>query len=254
MTVSPLSDRTLFLIARSISGRWNRRTYEDLLLELGLYGIDELRGEEGYSRLNKDDFIIETLRDQGRNVLSLLATLDERHALNAEATRALALDGVEFGVSLAGDIAVPAREESTLESGLRRQGLQAAMNFFDQSAQNYVQGAYEAANAMTRSALEHQVQEIAQRISAMRANEPIPQRNRNFIGPVDYRNYLETTRFLEASEKSFLDHFYHYASTNGSHPGVSSEAEARLRRFVAVAIALLFVEKLDNQAFMQSLV
>lgn len=33
MTVSPLSDRTLFLIARSISGRWNRRTYEDLLLE-----------------------------------------------------------------------------------------------------------------------------------------------------------------------------------------------------------------------------
>lgn len=103
-----------------------------------------------------------------------------------------------------------------LRAGYGAKGCKPQWGFFDESAQNYVQGAYEAANAMTRSALEHQVQEIAQRISAMRANEPIPQRNRNFIGPVDYRNYLETTRFLEASEKSFLDHFYHYASTNGS--------------------------------------
>lgn len=182
----------------------------------------------------------------------MLEALEEKRALNKEAKQALASIGFELDVPLAGDLADPAEEHSRLELGLQGLGLNEVQNFLDQSFDNYIQGNYEASNAMSRTALEHLVEQIALKISSLRNNEDIPQRGR-YISPADYRTYLFSTGFLDDSEKQFLDKFYGYASTDGSHPGISTESESRLRRFVAVGIALLYIEKLNNDEFMTGL-
>ena len=124
--------------------------------------------------------------------------------------------------------------------------------YLDQSFNSFIQGDFEASNAISRTALEEIIQQIAKKISSAR-NYTIPLNRFGRVEPKEYREYLYNTQFIDMSEKQFLDNFYYYASTDGSHPGVSSEAEARLRRFVVVAIILLFCEKLENTGFMSNI-
>lgn len=248
-----MSDATLLKVTDNIRSNLSRPDYEQFLVELGLYSLDELRDKEHgeYASLSKREFIIRTLQESDE--LRFLEALNDRITFRVSTRRALALDGIQFGRTVAGHLAEPAKERNRLEIALAHHNLNQVQTFLDQSWDNYVQGNFEAANAMTRTALEHLVELIASQISSAMGNEGIPQQGR-YIGPADYRNYLRVAGFLDKSEKGFLDSFYGYASTGGSHPGVSSEADARLRRFVAVGIALLFVEKLNNTSFMSGLI
>jgi hypothetical protein len=244
-----LPDHILIKVVRSIDACMTRPRYEELLVELQFYSFDTLRYEREYYKLNKRSLIITSFKEKDGELL--LNALEERGALNDEAKQALASIGFEIDRSLAGILAQPVEEHSRLEAGLRRLGLEQVQGFLDQSMDNYIQKHYEASNSMTRTALEHLVEQVAIKLSSLRNNEVIPQRGR-YLSPTDYRVYLATTGFIDNAEKEFLDKFYGYASTDGSHPGISSEAEARLRRFVVVAIALFYTEKLKNDQFMKA--
>ena len=248
--MSWLPDAILLRVVDSVDHSMTRPKYEELMVRLGLYSLSALRDDEEYYRLSKRDLIIRTFNE--RDEETLLSALNDEGALNKDALRALAGIGYEVGQSLAGDLAEPVEEQSRLESALANLGFGQVQAFLDQSLDNYLQGNYESSKAMARTALEHLVEQIARQISESRGNEPIPQQAKH-LSPADYRRYLRSTGFLDDSEKDFLDKFYGYASTDGSHPGVSTEAEARLRRFVVVGIALLYLEKLANELFMDSL-
>lgn len=245
-----LSEPTLLSIRDDIARKYSRRKYEELLAKFGAISLVELREGE-YSRiLSKEEFIFETF---GFLSDTFLKVLYKDKALSGNTINALAMEGEELEASIAGSIAEPVVEQSRLQIELNRHNLQQMHHFLDQSLENYVNGNYEAANAMTRSALEYFVQEIATRISVLRGGEAIPFTGHHGIQPVHYRDYLHDRHFLDDSEHRFLNAFYGYGSSNGSHPGISSEAEARLRRFVVTGIALLFLEKLNNEAFMNGL-
>lgn len=245
-----LPDHILIKVVRSIDASMTQPRYEELLVEHQLYSLDTLRDDEEYYKLSKRELIIASFKENDEELL--IGALEERGALNKEAKQALASVGFEIDVPLAGDLAQPVEEHSRLEAGLRRLGLDQVQDFLDQSLDNYIQENYEASNAMARTALEHLVEQIALKVSSLRNNEAIPQR-RKYMSPADYRAYLVTTGFIDDAEKQFLDKFYGYASTDGSHPGISTESESRLRRFVVVGIALLYLEKLSNDQFMNAL-
>jgi len=245
-----LPDHILIKVVRSIAGSMTRPRYEELLVELQLYSLHTLRDDEEYYKLSKNDLIIASFKEKDEGLL--LEALEERGALNREAKQALASIGFEIDVPLAGNLAQPSKEHSRLEVGLRRFGLEQVQAYLEQSLGNYIRENYEASNAMARTALECLVEQIAIKLSSLRNNEAIPQRGK-YLSPADYRAYLLTTGFLDDAEKKFLDKFYGYASKDGSHPGISSEAESRLRRFVVVGIALLYLEKLSNDEFLVGL-
>jgi len=246
-----IPDHVIIRLVDDIDRSLTRSRYEEVLIEFQLYSISTLRDDPDYTDLNKREMIARTLQE--RCNWELLVALHERRILSNNTYRALSNLGYEFGQSIAGDLADPIEETSRLESELRSQGMEDVRSFLEQSLDNYADGNYEAANAMTRTALEQLVQIVANKINGRRGNEAIPQRGR-YLSPSDYRDYLHNTGFLDDSEKQFLDKFYGYASTDGPHPGISSEAEARLRKFVLVGISLLFLEKLNNREFIASLV
>lgn len=247
-----VSDAVLLKIVSDIDNSMTRKNYHDLLVEGGLYEYADLTDpSERLTRLSKCDMIRETLRES--DGLIIVKALKNKQKLSPETMRALSIAGIDIEQTIAGELAKPLEEQSRLESELLSQGFDQVHNYFTQSFDNFVQGNYEAANAMTRTALENLIENIASKISVLRSNEAIPQRGR-YRNPGDYRNYLKQTNFLDMPEKELLDKFYNYASGNGSHPGISSEAEARLRRFVAIGITLLFLEKVNNTSFMNGLV
>jgi hypothetical protein len=243
-----ISDLSFSLIVNDIA-KMNRRRYEKLLVELELFSEAKLRDEPYYNYINNKDLAYYTFKE---DPFKILEALDREEKLSAETKRALYMDGIEFGNSLAGDIANPIEESSVLKISLNKLGLTRVQNFLDQSFNSFIQGDFEASNAISRTALEEIIQQIAKKISSAR-NYTIPLNRFGRVEPKEYREYLYNTQFIDMSEKQFLDNFYYYASTDGSHPGVSSEAEARLRRFVVVAIILLFCEKLENTGFMSNI-
>ncbi|MBS9387072.1 MAG: hypothetical protein HEQ24_23875 [Dolichospermum sp. BR01] len=244
-----ISDLTFSLILNDIE-KMNRSKYEKFLIELELFSEVKLRNEP-YSLYRKNrDFAYYTFPKD--DPFKILEALNRENKLSARTKRALYIDGIEFGTSLAGDIANPVEESSFLKISLNKLGLTQVQNFLDQSFNSFIQGDFEASNAMSRSALEAIIQQIAKKISENR-NDTLTANTSGNIAPYVYRQYLHTTKFLDVSEKEFLDKFYGYASGSGSHPGNSSEAEARLRRFVVVAIILLFCEKLENTGFMANI-
>lgn len=243
-----ISDLSFSLIVNDIA-KMNRRRYEKLLVELELFSEAKLRDEPYYNYINNKDLAYYTFKE---DPFKILEALDREEKLSAETKRALYMDGIEFGNSLAGDIANPIEESSVLKISLNKLGLTRVQNFLDQSFNSFIQGDFEASNAISRTALEEIFQQIAKKISSA-INYTIPLNRFGRVEPKEYREYLYNTQFIDMSEKQFLDNFYYYASTDGSHPGVSSEAEARLRRFVVVAIILLFCEKLENTGFMSNI-
>jgi len=246
-----IPDTVLLRIVDAIDRSMTRPKYEELMVSLDLYSLGRLREDEEYFKLSKRNLIIKTFKENDEKLL--LNTLHEKDILGDDVYRALANIGYEFENSLAGELAQPVEENSRLEIGLSNLGMNQVQHFLEQSLDNYVQRNYEAANAMTRTALEHFVESIATKISVLHGGEIIPLTGK-YLTPADIRRYLHEKGFLDTSEKELLDKFYGYASTNRPHPGISSEAEARLRRFVVIGIALLYIEKLNDDSFMKSLV
>jgi len=159
--------------------------------------------------------------------------------------RALAADGYEVvsGVlhpsdSLEQEVA---HETSILERRLRRSGLEHVQRTLEQAHENFVDGNYEACNAMLRTSLEATLEGAATRLAGER--DSIPRRGKH-LQPADIRRYLRNEGFFSEDEFQYVSALYGTISPRGSHPGLSDETESRLRRLVVVAMIQYCMEKL----------
>ena len=155
-----ISDLSSSLIVNDIA-KMNRRRYEKLLVELELFSEDKLRDEPYSTYKNNRDLAYHTFKE---DPFKILEALDREDKLSAETKRALFMDGIEFGNSLAGDTAKPFEESSQLKIILKRLELSQVQDVLEQSLDNYIQGNFEASNAMSRNALEGIIQQIAEKI------------------------------------------------------------------------------------------
>jgi hypothetical protein len=78
---------------------------------------------------------------------------------------------------------------------------------------------------MLRTSLEGTLKHIAIKIAGNQ--ESIPANNPAYgVTPADVRRYLQQQGFFEQDEIRYIKEFYGYASTDGSHPGISNESES----------------------------
>jgi hypothetical protein len=135
-----------------------------------------------------------------------------------------------------------ASEMSILGSRLQDFGMHDVLKVLDQAHQNFIEGRFEACNAMLRTALEGTLKHIAAKIAG--GIQKIPASNSVYgATPADIRRYLHQQGFFEQDEIGYIKEFYGYASTDGSHPGLSNESESRLRRLMIVALIQYCLEK-----------
>lgn len=151
------------------------------------------------------------------------------------------------GYKIVGDRLVSAagedveREETVFSGLLKNEGMDEAVVYLNQSADNFSEGKYESANSMTRTLLEFVTSGIAERIAKLRGETP------NLKGHANVRKYLRAT-LLDENEFQILSQFMSWCSSNGSHPGLSDENEARHRRVVTLSLGQYYLEKFRSSA------
>jgi len=155
--------------------------------------------------------------------------------------RALAADGfqVQDGelIPVVSATAEPAKEEGLVESLLNKYGFNIAKNHLEQAYDNYLDGNWEASNAALRSFLQDVFDQIALILWNEEATNKAPGGER--------RKLLQDKGFIEENtETDLVKSFFKFAHGEGSHPGISDESDCRLRRYMAVAIASYYLEKL----------
>jgi len=132
-----------------------------------------------------------------------------------------------------------AKEEALAEKLLDKHGLTIAKNHLKQSYDNYVEGRWEAANGALRSFLQDVFDQIALIVAPQEAGQKAPGGDR--------RQLLQEKGFIESNtEAKLVSSFFQFASYKGSHPGISNESDSRLRRYMAVALASYYLEKLEG--------
>lgn len=132
-----------------------------------------------------------------------------------------------------------AKEEALVERLLDKHGFSIAKNHLKQSYDNYVEGHWEAANGALRSFLQDVFDQIALIIAPREAGQKAPGGDR--------RQLLQEKGFIESNtEAKLVSSFFQFASHKGSHPGISNESDSRLRRYMAVALASYYLEKLEG--------
>lgn len=134
-------------------------------------------------------------------------------------------------------------ETNILYSRLRDFAMSDVCDTLEQAHENFVAGNYESCNAMLRTALESTLQHAARCIAGSLDN--IPRSNPNYLSPMDVRKHLENEGFFTQDEMNYIKSFYSYASTSGSHPGISNQAESRLRRLMIISLIQYCMEKLE---------
>jgi hypothetical protein len=133
----------------------------------------------------------------------------------------------------------PVKEEALVETLLDKYGFSIAKNHLKQSYENYVGGNWEAANGALRSFLQDVFDQIALIIAPLGAGQKAPGGER--------RKLLQEKHFIESdTEAKLVLGFFQFASHKGSHPGISNESDSRLRRYMAVALASYYLEKLEG--------
>lgn len=244
-------DRTVLLLAEHIANICSFARIRDLLIDLELSSFDEIDRLMTPPR-SKKELVLKILRrvnEEGDESDFYRLMQRSLEGADGELIKALQLEGwdvSEFGVTpLAGALAEPAIEESILVEKLEDRGMTEVTTLLEQSYDNYIHGHFEAANAMTRTALEALVKLIAEKIAAARS-ESIPQSVSGRHQPRDYRDYLKAVSFVDTDEHELLRTFYGYASPEGSHPGLSDQTDARLRRFMMIGLCLFYLEKLES--------
>lgn len=256
-----LSPRTLIFIKDLMCGLFTRNKFEEFLYQLGL---DDDYVRSIYDGWNKEKLMFEVLKhfnespDKGDpfiyKILKEFLTIYKKRSNKGEYNiliRVLLEDGIHIeGTSvetIAGEIAEPAKEENLLFKELKELNFKSVIRFLGQSYNNYINGNYEASNAMTRTSLEELVKLIASDISHNRKEViPISSKRAKMPQPVDYRNYLKKVKFLNGKEFALLEAFYQFGSTKGAHPGLSDTSDCRLRRFMLVGLGLQYLEKYKN--------
>lgn len=136
------------------------------------------------------------------------------------------------------------QEISILETRLQVLNMPDVQRNLDQAHQNYVDGNLEACNAMLRTALEATLKNAAEKLAGGLQNIPMNNPKHGHM-PADIRRYLENSGFFENDESELVRYYYGYASRDGSHPGMSSTSESRLRRLMTIALIQYTLEKLE---------
>lgn len=137
-----------------------------------------------------------------------------------------------------------AEEENILEGELKRLGFDLVIHHLKTSYEHFGDGKWDSANGQTRKALEAVTKLIAEKIAHKR-NEEVPHRYGE-PRPVEVREYLKKVGFINDIEFNLLCSFYHYASVEGGHPGLSNETDARTRRIIVVGLCQFYLEKLQS--------
>jgi hypothetical protein len=253
-----LSDKILLLLASHLANSLTDKQIRDLLVNVGICSLAEYetlgimsKREKALKIMQQANSMVDDKSLYTHLELKLPALLDGGPIdARKEIERALALEGwslSEFQAkSIAGKLAEPQEEESVLTEKLSSLDLLEVVQYLEQSYENYILGNYEACNAMTRTALESIIKLIAISLAACR-NERIGGNKPRQYMPRDYRDYLLKVGFLDEDEHNLLRTFYSYASSEGSHPGLSDSTDARLRRFITVGLCLFYAEKLESQ-------
>jgi len=130
-------------------------------------------------------------------------------------------------------------EEGLIEKLLEKYGFAIAKNHLKQSYENYIGGKWEAANGALRSFLQDVFDQIALIV--------VPQKASGKPAGGERRKLLQQEGFIEDdTEAKLVSSFFKFASQDGSHPGISNESDCRLRRYMAVALASYYLEKLEK--------
>lgn len=131
----------------------------------------------------------------------------------------------------------PVKEEGLVEKLLDKYGFAIAKNHLEQAFDNYLDGNWEASNGALRSFLQDVFDQIALKLWPEEAAKKGAGGAR--------RKLLQEKGFIdEDTEADLVRSFFKYAHGEGSHPGISDESDCRLRRYIAVALASYYLEKL----------
>jgi len=161
---------------------------------------------------------------------------------NPELARSLARDG--FTLNIEGELipiisptAEPKKEEGLVETLLEKYGFNVAKKHLEQAYDNYLDGHWEASNGCLRSFL----QDVFDQIALMLWPEDAAKKGAGG----DRRKLLQEKGFIKKdTEADLVRSFFKFAHGEGSHPGLSDENDCRLRRYMAVALASYYLNKL----------
>lgn len=251
------SDKTLAAFVRFLDAQFTHAQKDVLFLSVSVPEEFDIGGGPGISGLKRATGVVRSLAKQpsfGETLDNLFnEALAERNygfgwsgdRPTEELLRALKADGYEIkdGKLVPSDSLEQelAQEVNVLSERLRSLEMGDVQNNLEQAHENFIAGNHEACNAMLRTALESTLQHIAARLAG--GVEKIP-RARPYLTPLDVRKYLSVREFLSQDEREFVDALYGFASPNGSHPGMSDEAESRLRRLMVVSWIQYCLQKL----------
>jgi len=173
------------------------------------------------------------LKDRGKSFSEVFPELE----------RGLNADGFQVCegelVPLISPTVEPAKEEGLVERLLNKHGFTVAKTHLEQAYDNYLDGNWEASNGALRSFLQDVFDQIALILYAEEAVKKEPGGER--------RKLLQDKGFIEGdTEAKLVSSFFSFASYSGSHPGISSESDCRLRRYIAIALASYYLEKLGE--------
>lgn len=155
--------------------------------------------------------------------------------------RALSADGFQVHegelIPVISPTVEPAKEEGLVERLLDEYGFNVAKNHLEQAFDNYLDGTWEASNGALRSFLQDVFDQIALKLWPEEAAKKEAGGAR--------RKLLQEKGFIkEDTEAGLVRSFFKFAHGEGSHPGISNESDCRLRRYIAVALASYYLEKL----------
>jgi len=233
----------------------NKKTDSQLAAFFYKYGLLEIYRKLGIASKSKKIIeIFEYLSKGDEDKLSMLSEIvsealkdvywERLLEKNPELARGLAQDGFTLNeegqlIPIVSYTMEPVKEEGLVETLLDKYEFTVAKNHLKQAYDNYLDGNWEAANGALRSFLQDVFDQIALTIAPKEAADKEAGGNR--------RKLLEEKGFIEDdTESRLVSGFFKFASYRGSHPGISNEADCRLRRYIAVALASYYLDKLGK--------
>ena len=255
-----VSDQTIRKLSELLDITYTRKQFYDKLVELEAYTYNLIDDELG-SFTNKKALFVHVLREfneasftHSKNQVRILKQIIEDTLKKAsnnssglsktkEVKASLELDGYELEnniiTQIAPSIIEPLKEEGSLFERLIRLHFDVSYASLVQMRDNYTRGNWEAANAMTRTAFEALISDIANSIATRKGQ-------RALTTPEKAREYLRQEGFLDREEYELAKAFYSYASTKGSHPGLSEEIDTKNRRLMVIALMAFYIDKFEN--------
>lgn len=248
----PFSSPTIAALIKAINQGYTKAKIGTLLLEVNADRWDPKAGPNKETRLQG---ALDAMRESGeeeasKSVLRLAATVLNEGAGDGPFSHeagwfeplrgALAADGWEYDaekhqlVSTVPGITV-ATETTTLEKCLRALGNEEAAGHYRQALEAFGTGNWASANSQLRSLLESLLPSLAEIVAGKRPKD--------VQGAIDI---LQANDFLVEGENSALRGLWSLSQPRGSHPGLSSEPEARFRLMAVTAHCRFLLERLPN--------